>query len=147
MKRILAAVDFSEETNRVCEFAKNFALEFKAKLCLVHCESIDYYVSSGEFDEFPQPVVLRESRLKMMKQKLQELKKQLKNTGVDVKSVLLEGPTAANILTEAEKFKSDMIIVGSHKHGKFYNLLFGSTHDALIKHSKVPVLVIPPISN
>jgi nucleotide-binding universal stress UspA family protein len=63
---------------------------------------------------------------------------------VDAKSVLLEGPTAANILAEAEKFKADLILVGSHKHGKFYDLLFGSTHNALIKHAKVPVLVIPP---
>lgn len=147
MKRLIAAIDFSEETDLVIDYARKFTLKFEAKLCIVHCESIDYYISTGEFDEFPQPLELRESRMKAVKQKLKELKDDLKKSGLDVKSVLLEGPTAANIINEAEKFKADLIIVGSHKHGKFYNLLVGSTHDALIKHAKVPVLVIPPIES
>ncbi|MDO9576620.1 MAG: universal stress protein [Candidatus Cloacimonadales bacterium] len=145
MKRILAAIDFSEETDLVITYARQLTLEFKAKLCIVHCESIDYYISTSEFDEFPQTLDLRESRMNVVKQKLKDLKADLKQGGLEVKSVLLEGPTAANIITEAEKFKADLIIVGSHKHGKFYNLLVGSTHDALIKQSKVPVLVIPPL--
>lgn len=145
MKKILVAIDFSEVTDQVIDFASKFSLEFQAKLCILHSESFDYYVPANEYDEFPQTLNLRENRLKAVKQKLQELKKNLKQNGLMVKSVLMEGPTTENILTEAEKFKADLIIVGSHKHRKFYNLLFGSTHDELLKHAKIPVLVIPPI--
>ncbi|MCF7793580.1 MAG: universal stress protein [Candidatus Cloacimonetes bacterium] len=145
MKKILVAIDFTEVTDRVIDFASKFALEFKAKLCILHSESFDYYIPVNEYDEFPQVLQLRESRLKAVKKRLKDLKANLKSNSLDVKSVLMEGPTTDNILSEAEKFKADLIIVGSHKHGKFYNLLFGSTHDELIKHSKFPVLVIPPV--
>lgn len=147
MKRLLAAIDFSEETDQVIAYASKLSSLFKAKLCIVHSESFEYYVSMGEFDEFPQTLDLRESRMKVVNERMKDLKAKLKQDGLDVKSILLEGPTAVNIISEAEKFKADLIIVGSHKHGRFYNLLFGSTHDALIKHSKIPVLVIPPLEN
>ena len=47
-------------------------------------------------------------------------------------------------LIQAEKVKAEMIIIGSHEHGKFYHLIFGSTHNLLIKKSTIPVLTIPP---
>ena len=149
MKRILVAVDFTEEADIVLDYASRIASQFKAKLCIVHCESIDYYISVGEdntfgsFNSIMLPEVI-ENRRKIVKKKLQEIKQKVNKTGLDVKSVLLEGPTVQNIIEEAEAFKADLIIVGSHKHGRFFNLIFGSTHNALINHVDIPVLVIPP---
>ncbi|MCD6177211.1 MAG: universal stress protein, partial [Candidatus Cloacimonetes bacterium] len=44
----------------------------------------------------------------------------------------------------ADKFKADLIVIGSHKHGKFHNLLFGSIHKSLLTLSRIPVLIVPP---
>jgi hypothetical protein len=36
-----------------------------------------------------------------------------------------------------------MVVLGSHGHGAFYNLIVGSVAEGVIRHSKVPVLVVP----
>lgn len=146
MKRLLVAIDLSEEKENVLTYAAKLAAQFDSRLCIVHCESMDYYFTLDEFDTVPQPSVI-ESRKKIVKKRLDKLKTELEKKGLEAKCVLLEGPTIENIIAESEKFKADLIIVGSHQHGKFYHLLFGSTHEALIKHSKIPVLVIPPRDN
>jgi nucleotide-binding universal stress UspA family protein len=56
----------------------------------------------------------------------------------------MEGPTIDNILREAKEFKADLIILGSHKHGKFYHIIAGSIHDSIVSRAHVPVLIIPP---
>ncbi|HPR17201.1 MAG TPA: universal stress protein [Candidatus Cloacimonadota bacterium] len=144
MKRILTAIDLNDETNAVISQAIKITKLFGASLCIVHCESYDYYQTLGETDVIPQPE-FREGRLQIIRERLKKVKDLIQQEGIEVKSVLLEGPTAENIISAAEDFQAELIIVGSHKHGKFYNLLIGSTHDALIKRSKVPVLVIPPL--
>ncbi len=150
MKRILVAIDLTEEADVVLDFASRIAAQFKAKLCIVHCESIDYYISVGEdntlgsFNSIMLPEVI-ENRRKVVKKRLEEIEQKVKKNGLNVQTVLLEGPTVQNILEETEAFKAELIVVGSHKHGRFFNLIFGSTHDELIKHSKIPVLVIPPV--
>jgi nucleotide-binding universal stress UspA family protein len=143
MKRILVAVDLSEDTDRILDFASKIAKTANSKMCIVHSESFDYYVSMGEFNDIPQPE-LRENRMKAVNSRLTEIRKKMENANIETISILLEGPTAANIIEAAEQFEADLIIVGSHKHGRFYNLLIGSTHDALIKKSTIPVLVVPP---
>jgi hypothetical protein len=36
-----------------------------------------------------------------------------------------------------------MLVLGSHGHGAFYNLIVGSVAAGVIRNSKVPVLVVP----
>ncbi|MCF7858828.1 MAG: universal stress protein [Candidatus Cloacimonetes bacterium] len=152
MERVLVAIDLSDESEIVLKYASRFASQFKAQLCVVHCESIEQYMAvaeddtMGEFNGVMLPEVIR-NRKKALKNRLNQIKLNLQKKNLKVKSVLLEGPTVDNILEEAKAFKADLIIVGSHKHGKFYHLLFGSTHDAIIKHSNFPVLVVPPDLN
>lgn len=146
MKRILVAVDLMEETKKLVDTAKRLAKQFKGELCIVHSESIERYLVSDEFEQYPSieiPKII-EIRKKSIKQQLDGIKQELKDEDIKSKCVLLEGTTAANILKEAKQFKADLIIMGSHKHGKFYHLILGSLHDLLIKKSNIPIMIIPP---
>ncbi len=145
MKRILAAIDFLETTDKVINQAKLLAKELKAELMIIHTETVEAYMSSitNELLQPPSRKLIDEQK-KKIEDKLEEIHHNLKQEGIKAKCVLMDGPTVDNILKEAEIFKADLIIVGSHKHGKFYNLLMGSVHDSLISHSHIPVLVVPP---
>lgn len=143
MKKILVAIDFTEDIELVLEYTKKIAKAFKSEVCLVHSESVENFITTLEPDQIPTYELIEEQK-KMISKKLDELKKNIEQANIKTISVLMEGPTIDNILREAEEFKADLIILGSHKHGKFYHIIAGSIHDSIVSHAKVPVLIIPP---
>lgn len=143
MKKILVAIDFTEDIELVLEYTKKIAKAFKSEVCLVHSESVENFITTLEPDQIPTYELIEEQK-KMISKKLDELKKNIEQANIKTISVLMEGPTIDNILREAEEFKADLIILGSHKHGKFYHIIAGSIHDSIVAHAKVPVLIIPP---
>ncbi|MCD4795829.1 MAG: universal stress protein [Candidatus Cloacimonetes bacterium] len=145
MRRILVAIDFLDTTNKVINFAKDLTKELEAELLIVHSEAIESYINMITTELHQQPSIeLIEIQKKQIKKKLKKIHDSLAQDEIKVKCILMEGPTIDNILKETEIFKADLIIVGSHKHGKFYHLLMGSIHNSLISQSPIPVLVIPP---
>ncbi len=53
------------------------------------------------------------------------------------------GSTSDGILTCSKEFKADLIIIGTHQRTGFDRLLSGSVAEDVIRHSPVPVLVVP----
>jgi len=52
------------------------------------------------------------------------------------------GHAGETICKVADSGKFDMIIMGSHGHGVFGNLVMGSVATQVLSHSKVPVLMV-----
>ena len=55
------------------------------------------------------------------------------------------GQVVTSILERVEKWDAGLVLVGSHGHGAMYNLLVGSVAEGVIRHSPVPVLVVPDL--
>lgn len=146
MKKILVAVDLMDETVNLIKKAKEIVKALDGELCVVHSESIENYLASDEFNSYPSMELphMIEIRKNSIKERLDEINKDIKKDGIKSQCVLMDGTTVDNILEEAEKFKADIIMLGSHKHGRFYHLLFGSVHDMLIKKSDIPLIIVPP---
>lgn len=145
MERILAAIDFLDTTDEVINRAKKMTKESKGQLLIIHSETLKSYLSSitTEFNKQPSMELINAQK-KKIEDKLKEIHDNLSKEGIRADCILMEGPTVENILKEAEIFKADLIVIGSHKHGKFYNLLFGSIHKSLTALSPIPVLIVPP---
>jgi nucleotide-binding universal stress UspA family protein len=47
------------------------------------------------------------------------------------------------ILERTQKHGAGLIVLGSHGHGAFYNLLVGSVAEGVLRESIVPVVVVP----
>jgi nucleotide-binding universal stress UspA family protein len=75
--------------------------------------------------------------------RLRELEESLTNHGVKATARQVRGTTLESLLDECDKFSPDLIIVGSHQHGAFYNLVVGSVTAGVLKNAKCPVLVVP----
>lgn len=69
--------------------------------------------------------------------------KQCKKKGVKPDIVVRSGHTVEEIVKEARRSKSDLIIIGSHGKGAIESAVLGSvTYGLLHKNTKYPVLVI-----
>jgi nucleotide-binding universal stress UspA family protein len=54
-----------------------------------------------------------------------------------------EGKPSEKVLKVAEEWGADLIVCGTHGRKGFEHLLMGSVAERLIRHSTIPLLVIP----
>lgn len=142
MKRILAAIDFSEITAKLVEQAAVLAEAFKGTLYLVHVAAPNPDFAGYEAG----PQVVRDARAQELHdehRKLQELADALRSRQLDVKAMLIQGPTVETILGEARGLNADLIVVGSHGKGALYRALLGSVSEGVVRGATQAVLVIP----
>lgn len=73
---------------------------------------------------------------------LKPAQRALAKVGLSYKDTYKVGDPGDEISTLATKGKFDMVIMGSHGHGLFGNLVLGSVATKVLAGCKVPVLVI-----
>ncbi|MEA2151519.1 MAG: hypothetical protein QOD69_3349 [Solirubrobacteraceae bacterium] len=61
---------------------------------------------------------------------------------VGVQTRIVRGRPARRILDVAQEAGADLIVMGFHGHGRLHHALIGSTSDAVLRASTVPVLLM-----
>lgn len=143
MKTIVALVDFSDVTFKVLKQTHDLAKAFGSQVILLHVVPttplvVDYGVVSPTMAGEPSPEMIQEDQ-----QKLDDLRESLAKFGIHATAVQFSGSTVESIQNECERLQADLIVVGSHGHGSFYNLLIGSVTADVLKRATCPVLVVP----
>lgn len=154
MKKILIAVDGSEDSNKAIEKGAKLAKGSDSEVvlvavqrCLVELESylpgISYLLKKTEQvdeEEFNNRLKEFENKLASIgRGLLDESKKSLEKAGItNVKTVLKCGKPAEEILKVAEEEKADLIVIGSRGKG-LSKTVFGSVSRAVAMGSKVSV--------
>ena len=141
-QKILGLIDFSSVSEDIVSKVAELSQVYDAQCWLIHIarpdpEFIGYDVG---------PKYIRDARadhLREEHQKLNEYKIKLKALGVDCEVLLIQGEVLKMIQHEVEKLDIDLIVVGSHGRSMFYELLVGSVCENLLKHSKVPLFILP----
>lgn len=62
--------------------------------------------------------------------------------GIDAKSSWKVGHAAETLVKFAQSGKFDLLVMGSHGHGSFVNLVMGSVATQVLSLSKIPVLLV-----
>jgi manganese transport protein len=76
---------------------------------------------------------------------LDQVVRVLESEGYDAKYTLLHGPNrAGELIAQLRKEPVDLLVVGSHGHGVFRDLLFGQTVDSVRHGLDIPMLVTRP---
>ena len=58
-----------------------------------------------------------------------------------------EGRPTEDIIKTAESWNADLIVMGTHGRTGLLHLLLGSIAEHVLRHSKIPVLVVPSKNN
>jgi len=74
---------------------------------------------------------------------LMRLQERLTAQGIETDTLQFTGAPVPNILKQAEKVGADYIVMGSHGHTAFYDLLVGSTTHGVLLKSPCPVIIVP----
>ena len=142
MKTILAPIDFSKVSNAVvneaCELAR--ALEARVVLLAVVQPPVVVTEYAVMIDNIAELTAAGE---KNAARQLEALEEKVKSEFVSVESVQVVGAPVANIIDQAEKFEANYIVMGSHGHTAFYDLLVGSTTHGVLMRAKCPVVIVP----
>jgi nucleotide-binding universal stress UspA family protein len=142
MKTILAPIDFSPVTSLVVDEAARLAKAMGGRVALVHVARVppaasEYGMELGSLTQFTATIEQTADR------QLKEIEEDLLQRGVTTESVRVTGSPTVDILDQATKLAADYIVIGSHGHTAFYDLVIGSTASAVIKRAKCPVIVVP----
>lgn len=140
LKKILIATDSSESAEKAADFGVEIAGLSRAKVYAVSVIDTTPYYS------IPLDQVWSKEVYEQLEQMGYEadsyVEKAAKAAGIEVESLVLKGNPAERILNFAEEQNVDMIVVGSHGRGGFERLVIGSVSEKVVRHAKVPVLVV-----
>jgi nucleotide-binding universal stress UspA family protein len=143
MKTILAPVDFSPATDAVMTEAASLAKAHDGEVVLLHVTE----PATGVVDYAAIVVAVaqvNEAATKYAVERLKELEAQLTADGVRARSIHVTGTPVLEIIEQARTVGAGYIVIGSHGHTAFYDLLVGSTAHGILKRAGCPVVVIPP---
>lgn len=137
----MVALDLSDASESILARA-GILLRASEKIHLVHVA--DPEPDFVGYDAGPQVVrdqVARE--INQERNALQAHASSLRELGMDATALVLRGPTAATILSEARKLDVGMIVLGTHGRGRILGAVLGSVSLDLVRRSDIPVLLIP----
>ncbi|MEX2214585.1 MAG: universal stress protein [Phycisphaeraceae bacterium] len=150
MKTILVPIDFSDVTPRVIDTAGELAKAWGARVHLLHTvpEMVNY-ASVGEVAYVPEnvpssdPFTDAASRYPKELKQAHDLAQTLQSQMIETKVTFLAGSPVDVILDLLDSEPIDMIVMGSHGHGRLYELIVGTVTESVLRRSNKPVLVVP----
>lgn len=143
IKNILVPIDFSEVSEFVAEWAKEFAKKLGAKIHVVFVledltEYEGFYIRAEALTELEN--LLFEGAQKSMDD---FIKKHFSDIS-EINQIIAKGDVVEKIIETGQRVGADLIIMGTHGRKGLDRILFGSVADGVVKHSPIPVLTINP---
>ena len=140
MKKIIVPVDFSKHSEYALKTAAFLAKKNDAEIIILHMLELlpDVTLTESVIEQQERVVFLiklAENRFKKFIQK-----DYLKN--LKVTPIIKHFKVFSEINEIADQEKADLIVMGSHGSSGFEELFIGSNTQKVIRHAKIPVLVI-----
>ena len=140
MKTILAPIDFSAAGELVVAEAVTLASALNARLILMHVLQPPVVTDSELGTQMSSEYAATGSAEAAWR--LSGLARQLRAQSITVETRHMVGLPGHCILELARTLGVDYIVLGSHGHGAFYELVVGSTTSRVLKHTHCPVIVV-----
>jgi nucleotide-binding universal stress UspA family protein len=141
MKRILVPTDFSAYAQSASALAVDIALKTGAEITLVHSvfTRLDWqHMSVKQRQEFPETLGLTVDA----EIKLDRIKASKQFEKVKVNSMVVHGAPYEQIILIANKFKADLIVMGSHGVNESNEYFIGSNIQKTMRQSSCPIITV-----
>ena len=143
IKKIIVAVDFSDISVVVLDYAINLATAYRSEIFLLHVAEPLLPLSTGaEMEMIAPPLVNMAEDEDIMKGEMRAMEEHVMAKGIKVSSEVCMGLIVETILEKAKTYDADLIVAGAHNHGFLYNAFIGSVSGGIIKRSKCPVMIV-----
>ncbi len=137
-KKICCAIDFSEPSRLAMEEGARLALRCQAELTLLHVHEVPTVAST----ETLSPRKLLERALEEAERKLAGWKADAERiAGRPVRSMVLTGEAAPEILRSVREQPFDLLVVSTHGRTGLKRLVLGSVAERVVREADCPVLV------
>ncbi len=137
---VLCPVDFSDHCRRALALGARLARASGARLSIVYVD--DPLLAAAAVATYDEQAMARQTD--------DELRTFLSSAaGADplaggVHFEVAEGQPAEQIVSAAARLGADVIVMGTQGVTGARTLVFGSTTEGVLKHARIPVLVVPP---
>jgi nucleotide-binding universal stress UspA family protein len=140
VKKILVATDFTESSQAAADIGLEFAQSLRVPLVLLHT----YPVLAPIYAGIPMAPADDYARLyeQAAREALEKERARLVTGGAEVVPLLKPGVAWEEILSAAEQFKADLIIVGTHGRRGLPRAVLGSVAEKVVRLSPIPVLTV-----
>lgn len=139
-KRVILAVDGSENSKRAVEMVKKLAGNGSLHVAVVHVVQ-PVYQTVGAYGYFEIPSLL-EVQEETGRKILADTYAELAETGAEVETHLVIGRIGEEICELAREGGYDLIVVGRRGISRLGEVVLGSVSEYVIRHSHLPVLVV-----
>jgi len=141
LKTVLVPTDFSESARHALTYGTSFALEYGARLILLHV--VENLTVGYASDLFPVPMAEVFQEISgYARAELAKLAAEAREKGVEVEEQVVQGKPSAEIIRVARESEVDMIVLGTHGKGMLDQALFGSTTERVVRRAPCPVLTV-----
>jgi nucleotide-binding universal stress UspA family protein len=150
LQRILCAVDFSEFSRRALDHALSVARGYGSTVTVLHVVAPAPAAVAGGYHfglESPYPLPLPMMDADTARRELEQLVTTERLPGVKVESVVAEAyDVYREILAQADRLRSNLVVMGTHGRSGFERLFLGSTAEKVLRKARGPVMTVPPKS-
>ncbi|MDR2075433.1 MAG: universal stress protein [Desulfovibrio sp.] len=140
IKKVLCAVDFSQQSELVAQQAVAIAKSFSAAVEFLHISPV-MSDSGGHHEVDPQKVRSLEQEIFESSSGAMDRFVQTHAAGIEATGKVLLGYPAELILQRAKEIGADFIVIGTHGRKGVEHLFFGSVAEKVVRAATVPVLV------
>jgi nucleotide-binding universal stress UspA family protein len=148
-KKILVPLDGSKESEHALSHVKTAATGYTPPAKVILFSAIEPFLGvevdstwSREYDKFEKKFEQSAT------QHIITASEMLKKEGLDVDEVIIDKLGGKDVADEILKYANnedvDLIIMTTHGRSGIKRWAFGSVADKVVRHAKMPVLVVPP---
>jgi nucleotide-binding universal stress UspA family protein len=137
-KKILIAVDDSPVAEKVALEGFLLGKQLNAEMALISVADIAFVMAEGGVTPREMTEMIKDDLKKVQKMLIKNIFKEQK-----VWSFIEEGTPADMIKKTCDEWEASLIVIGTHGRTGLSHILMGSVAERVIRHSPVPVLVVP----
>ena len=144
--KIVAATDFSEDSNLALTFARELALKFSSEVVVLHVDQplapVMMTPELGPAMDVGAMGRIAEEQRMLAQRELDKIAGNLREGGLKVKVLLKVGSPFMEILHTAQSENAELIVLGTHGRTGLAHVLMGSVAERVVQKAPCPVLTI-----
>ena len=162
ISKILFATDLSDTAKFAVKYACSIGNKYNANVYTIHVVpdvleeyssgvgiDLAHHMDKKKWNEFNQKNIDTAKKIMIERMEItsKQILKEISHCPLSTSRTIVEvGNPVDTIVETAKKGGFDMIIMGTHGHGKFEQMMIGSTATGVILKSTVPVLIAKPVA-